>query len=66
MPRRIGGRQICKEGEVAEDVSTLVNIGLQRRIAALQRADRLYWRDIIAELRSLRNRGALMPEGSPV
>jgi len=39
---------------------------MQRRMAALQEADRRFWRDIIADLKRMRAAGELMPEGSVV
>lgn len=39
---------------------------IARRILRLQRADAAYWQPIVRELRELRNRGHLIPEGMPV
>ena len=37
---------------------------LTQRILACQQADRAYWRDIICELKLLRSRGEIIPEGT--
>ena len=58
--------QLLAGGEVAENVDYRVVEFFQGRIADLQRADCLYGRDIICELRKLRTAGVLMPEGSQV
>jgi len=39
---------------------------LSEHRSELQRADRLYWRDIIRVLKELRGAGKLMPEGGHV
>jgi hypothetical protein len=39
---------------------------IARRILRLPRADAAYWRPIVRELRELRNRGHLIPEGMSV
>lgn len=59
-------RQLDAADEVSEEVTEKVNRWQQERIARLQQADRQYWRGIIAELRSLRQSGQLMIEGSAV
>jgi hypothetical protein len=38
----------------------------QKRMAKLQKADRQYWRRIIAELKKFRAAGELMVEGAKV
>ncbi|HEV2392060.1 MAG TPA: hypothetical protein VG146_06820 [Verrucomicrobiae bacterium] len=43
-----------------------VNQWMQSRMGELQEADRLYWHQIIAELRRLRSCGELMAEGTAV
>ncbi len=53
-------------GASTEQVESEVATNLQGRIAELQQADRSYWRGIIRELKELRERGQLMPEGAPV
>ena|ERR1051326_3053593 len=60
------GRQLLTSGEVSEEVIDQVNRGLQQRIALLQQADRQHWRGIITELKSLRQSGQLMADGSLV
>ena len=42
------------------------NQWMQARAAEHQKLDRQYWRDIIAELRTLRATGRLVEEGAPV
>jgi hypothetical protein len=60
------GRQLRLTGDVSEAILEQVTVSLQQRIAYCQQADRLYWRPIIAGLRSLRQAGQLMTEGDPV
>ena len=60
------GRQLRATGDVSDELAGRVNTAMQQRMAQLQQADRRYWRDIIAELKELRGRGQLLPEGSPV
>ena len=60
------GRQLLTSADVSEQVIDQLNRGLQQRIALLQQADRQHWRDIIAELKSLRQSGQLMADGSIV
>lgn len=49
-----------------EEAETRIIDWIQGRIAALQRADRHYWRPIIAELKTLRATHRLAPEGAAV
>jgi hypothetical protein len=49
-----------------EETRSEVNAWMQRRIQQCQRADRVYWHPIIAELRQLRSSGSLLEEGTPV
>ncbi len=60
------GRQILAARETTEATERGVVNFLQQRIAELQRADRLYWREIIHRLKELHIAGVLMPEGKPV
>jgi hypothetical protein len=60
------GDHIRRERDVPEIVEEQLSAWMQKRITALQRADRRYWRDIIAELKQLRTAGKLMREGSEV
>lgn len=60
------GRQWLANLEVSEMVERSVVNFLQKRIAELQRADRLYWREIIRQLKELHAAGTLIPEGEPV
>ncbi len=63
---KIFGQQIALEQSVSEDIQGKITVQMQRRIGALQQADRLYWRDIIAELKQFRQEGALMKEGDGI
>jgi len=58
--------QILAGNDDSEASAASVNADMQHRIAELQRADRRYWRDIIAELKQLRAAGSLMSEGNDV
>jgi len=60
------GHQSLAGGEVDESVERQVNEWMQQRIAELQQADRRYWREIVADLKTLRASGQLMAEGSAV
>ena len=60
------GRQLLATGDVPESTEQPVREFFQNRIAALQAADRNYWRDIIGELKAFRTAGGLMAEGSVV
>ena len=60
------GRQLLSGADVSESVERQVNEWMQPRIADLQQADRRYWREIIAELKSLRATAKLVAEGSAV
>jgi hypothetical protein len=51
---------------IPEETAQNVNSDMQRRIAALQQADRVYWRDIIADLKRLRAEDKLTAEGAEV
>ena len=52
--------------ETPEAAEEELTAWMQRRMTALQRANRRYWRDIIAELKQFRAAGKLMPEGAEV
>jgi len=60
------GRQSLAGGAVDESVERQVNKWMQQRIAELQQADRHYWREIIAELKTLRASEKLVTEGGAV
>ena len=60
------GSQWLSGVPVDESIEAGVNNWMQQRIAALQQADRRYWRDIISDLKNLRFSGKLAPEGSLV
>ncbi len=60
------GHQMLSGEDVIESVERQVNEWMQQRIAELQQADRRYWREIIAELKSLRAAGKLVAEGNAV
>jgi hypothetical protein len=60
------GRQLRAGEDVSESVERQVNEWMQQRIADLQQADRRYWREIIAKLKTLRATGKLVAEGSAV
>ena len=60
------GRQLRSGEDVRESVERQVNEWLQQRIADLQQADRRYWREDIAQLKTLRATGKLAAEGSAV
>lgn len=60
------GRQSSAGSDVSEIVDRRVGERFHARIAELQRADRQYWRDIIAELRQFRAARTLMTEGDLV
>ena len=53
-------------GDLSESVEQEVSDWMQRQISQLQHVDRHYWRGIIAELKTLRSRGMLMPEATAV
>lgn len=59
-------RQWRSSGDVNENVEQQMSAWMQDRIGQLQAADRHYWRPIIAELKTLRTSGALIPEGTLV
>jgi len=65
-----GVRELARHAAAGEDVpepvEEAVSGWLQGRMARLQKADRDYWRPIIAELKRLRSQGLLAPEGQPV
>jgi hypothetical protein len=63
---RIFGEHIAAGRDVPEPVEERLTAAMQRRMAALQQADRRYWRDIIAELKQLKAGAQFMPEGSEV
>ncbi len=58
--------QLAAPGELHAEIEDEIESWMQGKMAVLQKADRLYWRAVIAELRSLRAAGALMAEGSEV
>jgi len=58
--------QLLSKREVGESVERRLIEWMQRRIADLQQTDRRYWREIIAELKSLRSTGRLVKEGSAI
>jgi hypothetical protein len=60
------GSQILSAGETTEEADEAASARSQERIRELQQADRRYWRGVIAELKTLRANGQLMPEGDPV
>jgi hypothetical protein len=57
---------LAEDQPVPEEIEGKLTVWMQQRIAALQRADRIYWRQIIAELKQLRTDGKLMKEDSEV
>ena len=59
-------RQWRTSSEVSESVEQQLNSWMQGRIGQLQDADRQHWRPIIAELKTFRNGGILIPEGTLV
>jgi hypothetical protein len=59
-------RQLRATEDVSDPIQGKVAAWMQRRMSALQQADRRYWRDILTELKSLRAQNALMTEGKPV
>lgn len=63
---RAFGRSTLAGDEGDLPVEEAITAWMQQRMAALQQADRRYWRNIIAELKNLRSNGILMPEGAPV
>ena len=58
--------QLATHGEATPDTIEVVEDWFVQLIRLHQRRDRLYWREIIAELRELRQSQQLMPEGTPV
>ena len=50
----------------SESLEEAVSQWLQGRIGGLQKADRDYWRPIVAELKRFRSQGFLVREGQPV
>jgi len=60
------GRQLRSGEDASESVERQVNEWMQQRIADLQQADRRYWREVIAKLKTLRATGKLVAEGSDV
>ncbi len=59
-------RQAAADVEMPEGLEEAVSGWLQSRMARLQKADRDYWRPIIAELKRFRGHDLLVPEGQPV
>jgi hypothetical protein len=51
---------------ISENTAQEVSFALQQRIAALQQKDRVYWREIIADLKRLRAEDKLAVEGAEV
>src|SRR5450759_3533007 len=60
---RAFGSKIVKGEEPGLGLEQRVEREMLARMAKYQAADRRYWRRIIAELKSLRAQGRLMPEG---
>lgn len=60
---RTFGSKIVKGEEPGQILEQRIEQEMMARMTACQAADRLYWRRIIAELKSLRAQGRLMPEG---
>ncbi|MBN1270161.1 MAG: hypothetical protein JXB04_11270 [Kiritimatiellae bacterium] len=58
--------EILRNGDAGEQVRAEAESLLLDRARLAMRADRVYWKDIIRELRDLRARGLLMPVGQPV
>ncbi|CAN5671208.1 hypothetical protein BH20VER1_BH20VER1_01520 [soil metagenome] len=52
--------------EVPSEVLESANQWMAATMSRLQLADRVYWANIIAQLRALRTNGQLAPEGAPV
>ncbi|MBU1736108.1 MAG: hypothetical protein KKC28_10060 [Verrucomicrobia bacterium] len=63
---RAFGSKIINGEEPGPGLEQRVEREMQACMAKYQAADRLYWRRIIAELKSLRAQGRLMPEGGKV
>lgn len=53
-------------GESPTSIEAQVEAAMHERMSALQRSDREYWKDIIAELRLMRTAGTLLSEGEAV
>jgi hypothetical protein len=60
------GRELITRHEATEAVERDTVAFLQNRVAELQRADRLHWREVIHQLKALHAADALMTEGEPV
>jgi len=60
------GECVAADKEAPDATATKVERYMQQQIAALQQADRRYWRSIIAELKQLRASDKLVSEGAPV
>ncbi|MCG2661751.1 MAG: hypothetical protein L6437_16085 [Kiritimatiellae bacterium] len=60
---RAFGSKIVKGEKPGQILERRIEREMMKRMTACQAADRLYWRRIIAELKSLRAQGCLMPEG---
>jgi len=58
-------QQFAAEPPPSAGAEEAASCWLQSRMAPLQRADRDYWRPIIAELKRFRSQGLLVPEGRP-
>jgi len=63
---RTFGSKIVKGAEPGQILERIIEREMMVRMAKYQAADRLYWRRIIAELKSLRAQGRLMPEGGRI
>jgi len=59
-------QQAAADVEMPDRLEEPASRWLQSRMARLQKADRGYWRSIIAELKRFRSQGLLVPEGQPV
>lgn len=63
---RTFGSKIMKGVKPGQILERRIEREMMGRMTACQAADRLYWRPIIAELKSLHDQGRLMPEGGRV
>jgi hypothetical protein len=57
---------IAENSDLSPELENEVAAGMQNRMQQFQSADRLYWREIIADLRRLKLAHKLLPNGSPV
>lgn len=68
-PGSVGARAIAAFGrseQLEPDLEDELEAWFDARMAPLRRADRRFWRTVIDELRGLRERGELAPEGALV